>query len=55
MGQRGKPDRFLADRSHADKVQRAGSDERRERYEQLLTYIANLKFPMDAITSSRST
>jgi hypothetical protein len=47
MGQRGKSNRFLADKSHADKVQRAGTDERRERYEQLLTSIANLKFPTD--------
>ena len=50
MGQRGKPDRFLVDRS-ADKVQRAVTEERRERYEQLLTYIANLKFPMDAVVT----
>ena len=49
MGQRGKPNRFLVDRLHAYKMQRMGADERRERYERLLTYIANLKFPDEYI------
>lgn len=51
MAQRGKANRFLADRSYTDKLQRIGTDERREGYERLLTDIANLKFPTEGVVT----